>query len=149
MKHLLISVAILAGTAAHADSTTAKITDHYTYVSKSIPATKTECYDVEVPIYGRTQSGNAAEGALLGMIIGGISGKAITGKDNGAAAGAVIGGIIGADKAQQGRKTITGYRIEKKCEEITYYVEQKERVYDYSTISFKVGGERYTLRFVK
>ena len=34
---------------------------------------------------------------IIGMIVGGILGKGITGKDNGAAAGAVMGGVIAAD----------------------------------------------------
>jgi len=149
MKYFLIPIFIATASSAYADSIRADIEDHYTYISKNIPTTKLECREVKVPVYSNTQKGNAAEGALLGMIIGGIGGKAITGNNDGAAAGAVIGGIIGADQAQQNSRVATGYRLENKCEEITYYTETKEKVYDYSTISFKVNGERYTLRFIK
>jgi uncharacterized protein YcfJ len=148
MKHFLASIFIVFGSASYADSTIAEIEDHYKYVTRNVPTTKLECSEVRVPIYGTTQSGNAAAGALLGMIIGGAIGDVVSDGDGGATAGgAVIGGIIGADQAQQGTRTITGYRIEDTCQEVTYYTEQRERVYDYSTINFKVNGERYTLRF--
>ena len=44
-----------------------------------------------------TNNNNAAGSALTGMIIGGLLGKGVTGKDDGAIAGAVIGGMVGAN----------------------------------------------------
>jgi outer membrane lipoprotein SlyB len=87
---------------------------------------KRVCDNVETPIYGErtvtTQGGDAGEGALAGMIIGGILGKGVSGNDKGAAAGAVIGGIIGADKAQKGgtrtERYITGYKTERVCNNV-------------------------------
>jgi uncharacterized protein YcfJ len=55
---------------------------------------------------------------LMGMIIGGLMGKGLTGQDNGAAAGAVFGGVIAADKA--GKRTVQGYKTETKCRTSVY-----------------------------
>ena len=87
------------------------------------------------------QQNNAAGGALLGMIIGGISGKAVTGKDDGAAAGAIVGGIIGAN---EGAKN-SGTRQE--CTEVERYNTKTIREYDYSIIHFTYGGYEYELMF--
>lgn len=95
-----------------------------------IVSNKRVCNNVETPIYGTrtvttTGNGNAGEGALAGMIIGGILGKGVSGNDKGAAAGAVIGGIIGADKATkdktQTERYITGYKTERVCENVKTY----------------------------
>jgi|SaaInlStandDraft_1057018.scaffolds.fasta_scaffold05627_10 uncharacterized protein YcfJ len=120
MKTLLASTALLfASTVAHAQQY-ATITDVKTNYETSYQNTTTQqCYDVEVPVYGNVQGGNAGEGALGGMIIGGLLGKGVTGNDQGAAAGAIIGGIIGADNAQNStRRVITGYRIERQCDQV-------------------------------
>lgn len=119
-----------------------------TSLSLNSPITKQYCNFVDVPIYKtRTRRGNAAEGALLGMIIGGAAGKAITGKGDGAAAGAVLGGVIGADKGAKPKteQVITGYRKERQCEDITEYVSQPKKVYSHLTLRFKSGGRRYTI----
>lgn len=87
------------------------------------------------------QQNNAAGGALLGMIIGGIGGKAVTGKDDGAAAGAIVGGIIGAN---EGAKN-SGTRQE--CTDVERYNQKTIREYDYSTIHFTYGGHEYELVF--
>ena len=42
------------------------------------------CRDEEMPIYGNTnQNNNNSGNVLLGMILGGVSGKVITGEDGG------------------------------------------------------------------
>lgn len=69
------------------------------------------CKNMQVPIYDT----NAADDALAGAVIGGVLGKVVTKKDQGAAAGALIGGIIGAE---QSKKKIVGYKNERKCENI-------------------------------
>lgn len=103
----------------------------------------TVCSNVEVPIYGTTErQGNAAGGALAGMIIGGIIGKGATGKDDGAAAGAIIGGLIGADQGSRPKseRVIVGYKTERQCSNIIETQEVRQIgqyaiTYTWSTLS--------------
>ena len=133
MKHLLLTASLLVATATpaladrQAMATITSVEPNYRTVWMNVP--RQECYNVEVPVYGTIQrEGNAAEGALAGMIIGGILGKGVTGKDDGAAAGAVIGGLIGADKGAKGstEQVVTGYRTERQCSEVMVREEQTE-----------------------
>lgn len=146
-------VAGLIGSTANAQSVEANVQDIFTTTYQEVPYTQRECVDVEIPVYSeRYRQGNAAEGAILGMIIGGIGGKAITGQNNGAAAGAVIGGMIGADRAQNSTTTqrvITGYRTEERCTNVTRYRREEQVVYDYSIITFSINGEFYEFTFTK
>ena len=143
----------MSTTAATAgEQVSGKVRDHYTTVYENVPYTKQYCNIVDVPIYEtRKRHGNAAEGALLGMIIGGISGKALTGDDGGAAAGAIMGGVIGADKGGRDKteRVITGYRKERQCEDVTEYENRPKKVYSHSTLGFTLDGKRYTIDFVK
>jgi len=122
----LVALALLFATSASAETVRATIKDHYELQTVNTPITQTYC-----------KQGSAGQGALEGMIIGGLLGKGITGDDQGAAAGAVLGGVIGADKA--GRKC---------WEETTYTTEQIE-AYSYSTITFTQNGQTYTIDFSK
>lgn len=122
----LVAIALLSATSASAETVRATVKDHYVWQDVNTPITQTYCSER-----------SAGEGALGGMIIGGILGKGITGDDNGAAAGAVLGGVIGADKA--GRK----------CWEETTYNTQSTQVYSYSTITFKQDGVTYTIDYYK
>jgi uncharacterized protein YcfJ len=122
----LVAIALLFATSASAETVRATVKDHYIWQEWNTPTTQTYC-----------REGSAGEGALGGMIIGGLLGKGITGDDQGAAAGAVIGGVIGADKA--GRKC---------WDETTYHIE-KTQVYDYSTITFTQDGQTYSIDFYK
>lgn len=156
MKSLILTTAIaLTATTAFANDgikTNAYVGDSYTIAYETVPYTKRECVMVEVPVYGTVKKqGNAAEGALLGMIIGGLAGKGITGKDDGAAAGAVIGGLIGADKGSQSKReqVITGYTKEKRCDDVTHYRDKEIIVYEYSTVTFQYEGRTYELTFEK
>ena len=73
------------------------------------------CRDEEVPIYGNTsQNNNNSGNVLLGMILGGVSGKVITGEDGGAAVGAIAGGLIGAYNNNSGNQII-GFRTVQTC----------------------------------
>ena len=125
MKRSLSTVAAVAlmATTASAETRYATITHikpNYQEVTSNQPVNI--CSDVEVPIYGNVQGGGASGGDVLtGMIIGGLLGKGATGKDNGAAAGAVIGGIIAADKGNQSKRVITGYKIERQCRQENRY----------------------------
>lgn len=156
MKKIFLIPAILtlmSTTAVTAGETVSSIVkDHYTTVYEHTPVTRRYCENVEVPVYGtRQKQGNAAEGAILGMIIGGLAGKAVTGKDNGAAAGAIMGGVIGADKGAKPKNetVVTGYRTERQCTDVTEYVNNPKKVYDYSTLVFTLDGKRYRVDFNK
>jgi len=152
-KILLTTILATLGTSVYADETVnARVKDYYTTVYESVPVSKRYCENVEVPVYGnRHTQGNAAGGAILGMIIGGLAGKAVTGKDNGAAAGAIMGGVIGADRAAKPKNEIvvTGYRTERQCNDVTEYVNKQKKVYDYSTLGFTLDGKRYRIEFIK
>ena len=137
---------------AFADNQTvqAKIVDHYETVTQYIPNTITECNQVQVPVYGNIKTqGDAGAGALMGMIVGGIIGKGVSGDDDGAAAGAVLGGIIGANEATkpQTQRAIIGYTTKEVCNDKTTYAEKTKEVYSYSSIEFKLDGAWYMLNF--
>ena len=141
MKKLLITTAVLFATATSAFATEyariTKIEPRYQTSYQNVPTT--QCQDVEVPIYGTVQGGGATGGDVLaGMIIGGILGKGVTGKDDGAAAGAVLGGVIAADKGNQSRQVVTGYRTERQCSEVMVRQEVNQ-VKDYR-ITFEWNG---------
>lgn len=130
----------------------ARVYDHTKIIYQQIPVDKTVCRDVKKPVYGNVQKkGDAAGGALAGMIIGGLLGKGVSGNDDGAAAGAVIGGIIGADKGSKpsNSREIIGYEYVERCETKTFYEEVKTEVYSHSTIRFYIDGKKYVLKFTK
>lgn len=153
MKRLLLIAALVAQPAfANEKASNATVFDHTKFVNTKVPITETHCYEVKAPVYGNVQKeGNAAGGALAGMIIGGLIGKGVTGKDNGAAAGAVIGGLIGADKGSQPKNSqeVVGHEWVQKCDEITTYQLVREEVYSHSTIRFYIDGKKYVVKFYK
>lgn len=153
MKRIILVAAVLAAEPAIADEVTnIKVYDHNKTIVREVPVNEYRCKDVRKPVYGTVQKqGNAAEGALLGMIIGGIAGKGLSGNDDGAAAGAVIGGLIGADKGAKPktRQEVIGYEIVEKCNEVTTYQTEYVDVYSHSTIRFYLNGKRYVLEFDK
>jgi len=159
MKKSVLMIPLLAMGIATAAAAKEKINvgdvvvyDHTTTVVTQIPSTQTRCQNIKVPIYESVQTqGDAAGGALAGMIIGGILGKGLTGKDDGAAAGAVMGGIIGADKGSRPKtqQRIVGYENQQQCSEVIVYTDQKQERYSHSTIRFYLNGKRYVLDFVK
>lgn len=112
------ATAILATATVAASAETYKVTGTVTAVeivsetmTEYVPYT--ECGNVEVPIYGNVSTGANGGEVLSGMIIGGLLGKGITGKDNGAAAGAILGGVIAADKKTE--RVIVGYNTVRQC----------------------------------
>jgi len=153
MKQLLMTAGVVALTSTSALAETPKnvrVFDHTKTITQQIPTTERQCFQQKKPVYSTyKQQGDAAGGALLGMIIGGVLGKGVTGDDGGAAAGAVVGGLIGADKGSKPRtqSEIIGYELVETCENVTLYYDQKTEVYSHSTIRFFVNGKRYVLEF--
>lgn len=153
MKNLLLVGAAALALPHFAWADTAikgKVRDHYKTVYEQVSSTSTECYNVDVPVYGTVRKNKAGEGALLGAILGGVSGKVITGDDGGAAVGALFGAIVGADKG--GKKTetvITGYRKERRCDDVTEWVSKPKSVYSHSTVIFKLDGQNVKLEFYR
>lgn len=152
MKPFIVIAALAAATPAMANERAQKATvfDHTKTIVQYVPTTSVVCNDVKKPVYGNVQKqGDAAAGALAGMIIGGILGKGVTGDDGGAAAGAVMGGIIGADKGSKPRneREIIGYEIVQSCKEVVSEEKKYVEVYSHSTVRFYIDGKRYLLEF--
>ena len=103
------------------------------------------CRNVEVPIYGTVQNNNGgASGGdvLAGAIIGGILGKAITGKDNGAAFGALAGAMTSAEKKKNGTsQQIVGYKTENRCE--THYHNVQSQIVNEYRLIYLVDGHEF------
>jgi uncharacterized protein YcfJ len=145
MKKFLIAgvMASVMSTAAYADNIRVNVPvldSQPNYVNKTISQPVQSCKNIEVPIYGRS-GGNAGEGALGGMIIGGVLGKVLGGNDKGAAAGAILGGVVGANNSQNG-KQIIGYRQEQRCT-TTYTNQQIQETAGY-TVTYELAGQRHT-----
>jgi uncharacterized protein YcfJ len=150
MFKLAIALVLLGTTAATAGNVNATVTHKFKNVWREVPTTSKQCYNKEVPIYGTVRrQGDAAGGALLGMILGGVTGKVISGNDKGAAGGAVIGGLIGADQGSKPRNetVITGYRNKRVCEKVTSWQNEKQRVYSHSIIRWTENGVTNSLEF--
>lgn len=148
MKKILATTALIfAASSAYAETryaTVTSVTPNYQTVYRNVP--KTQCSDVEVPIYGNSSGGATGGDVLTGMIIGGLIGKGITGQDNGAAAGAVMGGVIAADKGN--KKVVTGYRVERQCSEVMVRVEEKEIKNYLITYNWNgIKGSSYTYNY--
>lgn len=146
MKKALATIALIGfASSAQAETYYANITNvtpNYETVWQNVPST--QCQDVQVPIYGNTGGGASGADVLGGMIIGGLLGKGVGGNDKGAAAGAVLGGIIAADN-NNGRRVVTGYRIERQCTEVMNQ-QQRRQLKNY-TITYRwknVTGQSYT-----
>ena len=146
MKHVSLIAILFASTAQADDQVKGRVTDYYNNVVVSTPHEKRLCEEYQVPIYGQQGSADGAD-VLMGMIIGGLLGKGVTGKDNGAAAGAVFGGVIAADKG--GKRVIQGYKTETKCRTEVRYSDREERRYTHSIIMFRYEGRDISVQFQK
>jgi len=139
-KVLGVGVGLLLTTTAQAGDLNVvgvHVHDHYKDILKRQPHQVEVCYD-------KRTNGSAGEGALGGMILGGILGKALGGNDKGAAAGAILGGVIGADKSQKNSSSVRTV-----CQIENRYTETKQTIYSHSTIVFRHNGTEYRLRFDK
>ena len=118
MKNISIvfSILLLSSTNTFASELFARVVqieENYETITEYSPIKI--CRDEEVPIYGNTnQNNNNSGNVLLGMILGGVSGKVITGEDGGAAVGAIAGGLIGANNNNSGNQII-GFRTVQTC----------------------------------
>ena len=146
MKYLSIAAILFASVASADSSVKGNVTDYYNNVVVSTPHEKRLCEEYQVPIYGQKGSVDGGD-VLMGMIIGGLLGKGVTGQDNGAAAGAVFGGVIAADKGS--KRSIQGYKTETKCRTEVRYSDRTERRYTHSIITFRYEGRDILVQFYK
>jgi uncharacterized protein YcfJ len=146
MKYLSIIAILFTSAASAENSVRGNVTDYYNNVVVSTPHEKRLCEEYQVPIYGLQGSVDGGD-VLMGMIIGGLLGKGVTGQDNGAAAGAVFGGVIAADKAN--KTVIQGYKTETKCRTEVRYSDRTERQYTHSIITFRYEGRDISVQFQK
>ena len=150
LKQTIVATFLLTS-AAYADNVSASIQDHYRSVTESVPSTRNVCQNVEVPVYGTRQGDFNTGGAIIGGLVGGLLGNQVgggSGREAATGVGAIAGAIIGGGGGNT-QQVITGYRMERQCNNVTTYSEVSRQVYSHSTITFVDGGERYTLRFSK
>lgn len=152
MKNLVFLAALTAATPvlANEQPTDIRVYDHTKQVRSNQIVEKLVCNDVKTPIYSTVRKqGDAAGGALAGMIIGGLLGKGVSGNDDGAAVGAVIGGLVGADKGSKpvNEQRIIGYEWSEVCDVVEYMDTVNGEAYSHSTIRFYLDGKRYVLKF--
>ena len=119
-------------------ATITSVTPNYKEITTSRP--QQVCRTENVPVYGKVK-GSGATGleVLGGAIIGGLFGKALTDKDEGAAAGAVVGGVVAAEAGRADRTKIVGYTQKEVCS--TQYVDRVENVLDNYTIYYQWQGQ--------
>lgn len=75
---------------------------------------ETRCKTQSVPYTATVKGGNTGE-VLGGALIGGVLGKAATGKDGGAAVGAIIGGAVANENS---KRTVTRYKNVETCKQV-------------------------------
>jgi len=119
-------------------ATVTSVNPNYREITTSRP--RQVCRTENVPVYGKVK-GSGATGleVLGGAIIGGLFGKALTDKDEGAAAGAVVGGVVAAEAGRADRTEIVGYTQKEVCS--TQYVDRVENVLDNYTIYYEWQGQ--------
>jgi uncharacterized protein YcfJ len=148
MKHLLITLSLVAVTAtpALAETSKATIRDHYKTVIEQKPYKVEVCKDVKVPYGNRKQLDT--EGAIIGGLLGGVIGNQFgkgSGKEAMTGVGALTGAIIGGSKDQGPQ----GYTTQQQCRIETRYEETQREVYSHSTVTFYADGVKRILQFKK
>jgi len=136
MKNLAIGLCAMVAMSSTAYAQDAQVIDINKNVINRVP------YNVEV-CTNVTTGGDKSGDLLKGAIIGGILGKVVTKKDNGAAAGAVLGGIIGHDNSDAQAST------KRVCSIETRYDEEVTTVYSHSVVTFYHNGRQYKVQFSK
>ena len=142
MKKILsiLSLVAMGACATPATAEKAIITEvepNWTQVTRNVPVET--CNMAQVPVYDRVQ-GQGATGleVLFGALFGGLAGKAITDKDEGAAAGAIIGGAVAAEAGRAPQLRIVGYENKEIC--TTRYVNRTESIVKNYTIFYEWSG---------
>ena len=143
-----IVLAILSTPVVAQDSVTGTVEHFYYSYTEEVPETKRVCETIQVPVYKEVNKGTSGADVFGGLLIGGLLGKVLTGNDKGAAAGAVIGGIASAERNKT-EQVISGYRDVRECLDKTYTMEYQRKAYDYSEITFSMGGREYSLPFTR
>lgn len=144
MKYVIaLSAVIFSSTAVFADGIQdyAVITAvHPIYIDRHVDRYETQCYDVEVPVYGYSRSGSSGD-VLAGAIIGGVIGNQF-GSGSGKDAMTALGVIIGADQALRSRRNeVVSYRIERRCENVRQIV--SDPVLSHYSIQYTTNGMTY------
>jgi uncharacterized protein YcfJ len=142
MKRIL-AVLSMVGIGSCASPATAEIAivtnvePNWIKVVRTVPVES--CDIAQVPIYENVQ-GQGATGleVLFGSVFGGLLGKAVTDKDEGAIAGAVIGGAVVAEAGRAPQLRIVGYESKEIC--TTRYVQRTESVPEDYTIQYDWNG---------
>ena len=145
MKHLLITLSLVAVTAtpALAETSKATIRDHFKTVIEQTPYKVEVCKDVKV----QQGSNLNTEGAIIGGIIGGVVGNQF-GKGDGKEAMTGIGALTGAIIGGQDKSPKT-YGTQRHCQFETRYDETHRVVYSHSTVTFYADGQKQVLKFYK
>lgn len=145
MKKLLLASAIITAGCAAADvsyNDMATVTAFGPiYENQRVREISKVCHEEEFPVYGTREIKRSSNGGdvLAGMIIGGLLGKGVTGKDNGAAAGAVLGGVIAADKDhREFERVIVGYETKTICNNHIEYVNKS--VLSHYIVAYSING---------
>ena len=133
----LVAMGACATPAAAEKAIITEVEPNWTQVTRNVPVET--CNMTQVPVYDRVQ-GQGATGleVLFGALFGGLAGKAITDKDEGAAAGAVIGGVVAAEAGRAPQLRIVGYEDKEIC--TTRYVNRTESVVKNYTIFYEWRG---------
>mgnify|MGYP000111779934 CR=1 FL=1 len=145
MKKFLITTSLILATAtpALAETSKARVQDHYKTVIEQTPYKVEVCKDVRLQ-----KNGTNTEGAIIGGLLGGLLGNQF-GKGGGKEAATGVGAITGAIIGGQNKGPQQGGRTERRCQTETRYEEQSREVYSHSVVTFTTDGKQYSLRFVK
>jgi len=135
---LVVGLGACATPAAAEKAIITEVEPNWTQVTRNVPVET--CNMAQVPVYENVQ-GQGATGleVLFGALFGGLAGKAITDKDEGAAAGAVIGGVVAAEAGRAPQLRIVGYENKEIC--TTRYVNRTESVVKDYTIYYEWQGQ--------
>jgi len=110
------------------------------YVHRFVDKYERRCNNVEIPIYGSGYGGSTGD-VLVGAIVGGAIGNQF-GNGSGKDAMTVLGAIVGANRgAGVSHGAITGYRIEERCDNIRYTV--NEPIISYYNIQYTLNNTTY------